>query len=228
MSISFYVEENCQTIQVSYDENITCENFMLDYLKKHTNYVSLDSNVYTFKVGMKILNTPRFLKKPIKEILRANMKVTFIRKKGLSYSGTPLDFTDVSKNNIVPRGFSDNAPDYRLVKKGINLYGICKTKNCVANEQQVISDYHKDKINMIEEKYKITCPKCGGIIEPKTVGFYLCKYRIYGSKIQNKMIVDFDNGISDANDKFNSSYFDEAENGSAKFVDLIFEVISYH
>ena len=81
---------------------------------------------------------------------------------------------------------------------------------------------------MIEEKYKITCPKCGGIIEPKIVGFYLCKYKIYGSKIQNKSIVDFDNGISDANDEFNSSYFDEAKNGSARFIDLIFEVISYH
>ena len=130
MSISFYVEENCQTIQVSYDENITCENFMLDYLKKHTNYASLDFNVCTFKAGMKILNTPRFLKKPIKEILSANMKVIFIKKLDMRSSGTPLDFTDVSKNKIFPRGFSDNAPDYRLVKKGINIYGICRTKIC--------------------------------------------------------------------------------------------------
>ena len=81
---------------------------------------------------------------------------------------------------------------------------------------------------MIEEKFNFRCPKCGGIIEPKTVGFYLCKYRIYGSKIEDQKIVKFDNGIHDANDPDHSSYFDEVENGSIIFTELIFEVISYH
>ena len=211
MSISFNVVDEGKKIQVLYDENITCENFIQDFLKKQGSYVTLDVSIYTFRLGPKILNLPRFLHKPIKEILRNGCTVTLIRKKDCIYGGGPtINLTDGS------------------VKKGINIYGICKTKNCVECGNIVISSKHKDKINMMEEKYEFTCSKCGGIIEPKIVVFYLCKYRIYGSKIENKTVIDFDNGISDVNDKNDYSHFDELENGNTKFVDLIFEVISYH
>lgn len=228
MSINFFVVDRGETKAVSYDENITVENFIKDFLNKNNIYVTLDTNVYTFKINGKVLNSEKFLQHQLKSLIRPRGKVTLERKQDVHYSGGPMAFTDVSKNNVTSRGFSSDAPDYRVVKKGINIYGICKTKNCVAQDKKVISLYRKDKINLIEEKFNFICPKCEGIIEPKTVGFYLCKYRIYGSKIEDKKVVDFDNGISDANDPNHSSYFDEVENGNVIFTELIFEVISYH
>ena len=228
MSIDFYVVDQGKIKLVSYDENTTVENFIKDYLNKKNKYVTLDTNVYTFKINGKVLNSEKFRHYQLKRLIRPKGKVMLESKHDVLYSGGPMAFTDVSKNNVTSRGFSSDAPDYRLVEKGINIYGICKTKNCVAQDKKVISLYRKDKINMIEEKFNFKCPKCEGIIEPKTVGFYLCKYRIYGSKIEDKKIVDFDNGISDANDPNHSSYFDEVENGNVIFTELIFEVISYH
>lgn len=228
MSINFYVVDSGEEKPVSYDENITVENFIKDFLNKNNIYVTLDPNIYTFKIYGKVLNLEKFRQHQLKSLIPPGGKVILYRKQDVHYSGGPMAFTDVSKNNVTSRGFSSDAPDYRVVKKGINIYGICKTKNCVAQDKKVISLYRKDKINMIEEKFNFKCPKCEGIIEPKTVGFYLCKYRIYGSKIEDKKIVDFDNGISDANDPNHSSYFDEVENGNVIFTELIFEVISYH
>ena len=37
--IDFIVEDEGNPISVRYDENMTVENFMKDFLKKHTNYV---------------------------------------------------------------------------------------------------------------------------------------------------------------------------------------------
>ncbi len=96
-----------------------------------------------------------------------------------------------------------------------------------ANGKEVVVPIKKKKINLTEEKFNQKCPECESIIEPKTVGFYLCKYHIYGQKIEDKKIVDFDNDYQKANDREYLQYFD-AENGEAKFIELIFEVIEYY
>ena len=66
-------------------------------------------------------------------------------------------FTDVTSC-----GFSDDAPDYRSVERGINIDGICKTTNCIAQNQKVIVEevqYSEEYIklrnkNWTEEYYK--------------------------------------------------------------------------
>ena len=85
--IKFHVCDNGLTISVSYDENITVEEFMRDYVKKNTNFETLDTTVYVFKVGFKILNSPRFMHRQLKEMIQNDMTITFIRKKDLHYSG---------------------------------------------------------------------------------------------------------------------------------------------
>lgn len=42
----------------------------------------------------------------------------------------PINFVDVGKNVITHLEFSNNAPKWRIVKKGLNLFGIYKNKNC--------------------------------------------------------------------------------------------------
>ena len=145
-----------------------------------------------------------------------------------SQGGGPMNFTDVSKKHIVNLGFSPDAPDYRTAKKGINIFGICKSENCETKKNEVVVPINKDKLDLINENFNILCPKCKAIIEPKTVGFYLCKYHIYGSKIEDGKVVDFDNGFQVANDTEHLQYFEEATNGKILFTKLIFEVSEYY
>ena len=142
--------------------------------------------------------------------------------------GGTINFTDVSKGNTKNIGFSSNGPNYRIAGKGINIFGICKCNKCETKGEEVVVPIKEKKINLIEEKFNLKCPICGSIIEPKTVGFWLCKYHIYGEKIENKKIVEFDSGYQEANDKENLKYYDKFSNGEAKFNELIFEVIQYY
>lgn len=84
--INFKVSENGKIINVSYDGELTCEQFMRDFTKKNTNYESIDLNVYTFKVNTKILNSGKFKGLKLKEIIKDQQIVNFVRKKNMSYS----------------------------------------------------------------------------------------------------------------------------------------------
>jgi hypothetical protein len=84
--INFKVNDNGQIINVSYDGELTCEQFMRDFTKKNTNYESIDQNIYTFKVQTKFLNSDKFKSKKLKEIIREQQIVNFVRKQNMSYS----------------------------------------------------------------------------------------------------------------------------------------------
>ena len=84
--LTFIVEDEGVSNYVTYKNNITIEEFMKDYLSKHTNYVTLDTKVYTFKSNSKVLNSSKFLKKLLKDIIRANGRVILSRKQDTHYS----------------------------------------------------------------------------------------------------------------------------------------------
>ena len=48
-----------------------------------------------------------------------------------------MKFTDVNKQIVEKLYFSKNAPSYRTVVKGINIFGICKVKKCEAHDKEV-------------------------------------------------------------------------------------------
>ena len=52
--------------------------------------------------------------------------------------GIPLDFVDVEKGLIQNLPFSESAPIWRSVEKGLNLFGICKFSKCEAFEKEVV------------------------------------------------------------------------------------------
>ena len=130
----------------------------------------------------------------LKEVHFRNGDVIIIGKEQVKGGGGIMNFTDVSKGNTINLDFSPYAPSYRTPTKGINIFGICKCKLCKANGQEVVVPVKQNKINLVEEKFNQKCPECDSVIEPKTVGFYLCKYHIYGEKIEEKKLVEFDNG----------------------------------
>jgi len=91
MSLSFYVEDDGKTQMVSCDDNKLVKDFILDYLKEYTNYVSLSTEDYTFEKGTKVLNDDRYLNMEIGKLVLPGSYITLIRKHDLKYS----------KNNII-------------------------------------------------------------------------------------------------------------------------------
>ena len=135
-----------------------------------------------------------------------------------------MNFTDVSKQVHEEHYFSAKAPSYRIVTKGINIYGICKGKNCIAYKKEVVVRQRGiQKFDLIKEKDNLECPKCGGVIIPKTLGFHLCKYKVSGKKYSNNMIEPFE-FEGKAENQNSIQYFNPDKNGETMLVELIIEV----
>ena len=86
MSISFKVSDNGNIINVTYSGEITCEAFILDFTKNNTNLQTSDPNVYTFKASGKIINSPVFKNKKLKDLIKDQQIVYFVRKQNMNYS----------------------------------------------------------------------------------------------------------------------------------------------
>ena len=142
-------------------------------------------------------------------------------------AGFSMMFTDLSKNRTKEIGFSKNAPSYREVTKGINIIGICNFKKCKAYKKEVVVNIKKKKLDLIKERDELLCPECEATIIPKTVGFHLCKFVIYGKKVENRQEEDFRNEEDEANNKDSLKYFDPELNGEVMVTELIFEVLEY-
>ena len=91
-------------------------------------------------------------------------------------------------------------------------------------KKKTISNFQKDSIDMIKEKPNIKCERCNEIIIPKTLGFYMCKYHIFGKKIIRGNIIPFDMDYRETKDDNHYDYFDELENGQIMFTKLYIEI----
>ena len=86
MVLNFRVNDEGNERYVSYDENMTVENFIKDYLKKYSNYVTLDTKIYTFKSQSKILNSKKFLSKTLSSVISDGGQIHLVRKQDTHYS----------------------------------------------------------------------------------------------------------------------------------------------
>ena len=84
--INFKVNDNGKIINVSFDGEWTCEQFMREFTRKNTNYESINPDVYTFKASGKFLNGEKYKNVKLKEIIKDQQIVHFVRKKNMSYS----------------------------------------------------------------------------------------------------------------------------------------------
>ena len=136
----------------------------------------------------------------------------------------PVNFTDVRKQVHEEHYFSDTAPNYRTVTKGINIYGICKGNNCKAyGKEVVVPQKKKKKFDLIKEKDNLECPECKGVVIPKTLGFHLCKYKVSGKVFLNDIIEPFE-FEGKAENENSVQYFNPDENGEVMVVELKIEV----
>ena len=229
VNICFKINDNGEIKNVSYDENMIIKDFIRDFLSKNPLYATLESNSYMFSINARKLNNPRFQNKKLKDLIWPKCLVYFHSKKDQQFSGFSMEFIDVSKKHIMNQGILTNPPDYRATKKGINIFANCKNLKCILWDKEVIVPINKDIIDLVEEKYDIRCPKCDGVTKPKSIGFYLCQYHIYGTKIEDKVkAVSFDNGIVDANDSEFLKRYDYILGGICLFTSLIVEIVKYY
>ena len=84
--ISFKVDDTGKIINVKYEGEWTIEQLMRHFTKNNTSYESIDQNIYTFKVGAKILNMDKFKTRKVKDIIQDQTLVKFVRKQNMSYS----------------------------------------------------------------------------------------------------------------------------------------------
>ncbi len=138
-----------------------------------------------------------------------------INLRGGEFGGTGKIFTDPEK--VEPKGikFSDKAPFYRAVTKGMNLFGICENKNCMVYKKEVIHMFGFGTFDLINDmKYNPpVCPSCEfPLREVITCAFWKCKYSYVGVKYDNKQLKDVN--YSNSNSKEDVvDYFDPGKEG---------------
>ena len=134
--------------------------------------------------------------------------------------GFPINFVDVEKGITKNLEFSNSAPKWRYVDKGLNIFGICKKEGCVASNKEVIFYAGINlKFNLQQNIVNIKCPMCHGIIMPKTCGFWKCKYMFEGDKIEKGELKHINTKYKETNGgKF--EYFDPFDNNSVIWTNL--------
>ena len=140
--------------------------------------------------------------------------------------GIILNFVDVETGIVENLSFSDSAPQWRSVGKGLNIFGICKNSKCEAFDKEVVYQVgitHK-KFNLQENAINIKCPMCNKIFEPKTCGFWQCEYQFEGDKIEDGNLKHVDTKCKETKDD-NFEYFNPYENNSAIWTNLNIYVI---
>ena len=202
------------------------EEIVSDICKRFAKFIDVDENSSRFIFnGNNIKNNS----KKIKELLLPSSIIEF-RHPSL-IGGFEFKFTDVSKEKKTNLKFSKTAPNYRTVKEGLNIFGICQNKACIANKKEVVYipenmniEDNYFKFNVIEQIKNMLCPICKRIIKSKTLGFYKCEYQIIGEKIEEGILNQYDSKPKETkNDNF--EYFDSEENGEITWTSLIIYVL---
>lgn len=89
--ITFDIVDDGKPKTVDYDGDITIKDFINNYLKSNANYQTLDTSVFSFMLGAKILNSKRFLDLKLKEVIQNGSSVTLVRKYEYNYSNTNIN-----------------------------------------------------------------------------------------------------------------------------------------
>lgn len=84
--LNFFVIDQGNSNPANYDSETIVEAFIKDYLEKNNIYVTLNTEVYTFKINGKVLNSDKFKDCKLGTLVRPRGKVTLERKKDVHYN----------------------------------------------------------------------------------------------------------------------------------------------
>ena len=209
------------------------DEIISNMLIRFSKFMNVDYKLCKFLYNhqdIKNLNTK------IKDSLNSNSFINYVElyqcEEVIGGGIAKLKIADVSKEKITYLKFDKNAPKYRKVGKGLNIFGICEYPRCEAHKEEVIyipkkmvledNTFFKYSIN--KEIKNIVCPLCNKIIKIKTFGFYQCEYQIKGEKIENGDIVLYNSKPKDTKDD-EFEYFDPEENGEVDWTELFIYVL---
>ena len=132
-----------------------------------------------------------------------------------------LEFVNLENSKSKILKLSKNAPKWRKVCEGLNLFGNCIYEYCEAFNNEVIFKVGINvKFDLNKQKKEIVCPICHKNFIPLTLGFWKCEYQIKGEKLKNGEYRKVNiNGKETKDDNF--EYFDANENGTAIWDELI-------
>ena len=141
-------------------------------------------------------------------------------------------FTDPKKVGPIRYSIITDGPDYLTVKDGINLFGNCKNRNCIAYNKEVCSPFGFGTFdlikNLVQENEK--CPKCPAcelpLLKLETCGFMKCRFKYVGIKVEDGKNVDvnYENSISEP-DKLD--YFDAGKDWENKDLWIELKISAY-
>ena len=216
-----------KTIEVTRDDTLNILLKKLNISDKNTKFIfkgetySIASTLTFKEIGM-FDNCQIFI---ISQIIRCGGGSDSNSFANLSEEFTWKD--NVSKNN-------PNIPKWRYITKGINLYGICKNKNCVACGNQVIKPVDSREYNVYDEGFMGICPMCGKHFDLDTCSFYYCDYKVEGTyfDISKDDWVNLPGTIQKTSDG-KDFYYDfnkkvEGKEGKVKYKKLLLKVIDIH
>ena len=124
-NIQFHYRDDKFSFICDYDEQLSS---LFERFKERTNTNNLD--LYFVSNGITL--DP---KNKLNQINLFEIEVyEFDETRG---GGLAMKFTDVNKQIVEKLYFSKNAPSYRKVVKGINIFGICKVNKCEAHDKEV-------------------------------------------------------------------------------------------
>ena len=151
--------------------------------------------------------------------------------------GGPDEFANLSEEFIRKDevlSSDSNAPDWRAVGRGINLYGICQHDECVVKGKQVIMHVDSKEYNVVEESFMGICPMCKKHFDLDTCSFFMCDYKCEGKYFDKKKDdwVDLPGEIRSTSER-KDFYFDfkkvvEGKEGKVKYKSLILRVVRLH
>lgn len=99
-----------------------------------------------------------------------------------------FEFADVSKKTSLQiLQMSDKAPEWRAVLPGLCIEGPCNNQRCAAYKKSFVIcnlEFQEDGIEICEITRKCQCPLCNSCFDPVTMGFYMCKFRWVGEKLE--------------------------------------------
>ena len=151
------------------------------------------------------------------DIIIANQRVL-----GGEVGSVAKGLADPTKKGPVKWPTSKEGPDYLIVKNGINLFGNCKNKKCIAFNKEVCSPFGFGTFDLIEDLDAVNekCPHCPAcefpLVKLETCGFKKCRYSYIGTKIENKsnlVPVNYNGSISEDH---KIDYFKAGKNGENK------------
>ena len=136
--------------------------------------------------------------------------------------GPFIEFADIDKISKTKKlKFSKNAKKWRKISQGLNIFGKCINKKCLAYDNEVVfiaGINVKFDINLRSKEIK--CPICSKNFIPSTIGFWKCEYQIKGDKLKDGDYISVNiNGKETKGNDF--EYYDPNETGKVFWSKLI-------